>query len=1357
MKKNILLIFTLLVIILNGQAAPQSAPVLTSPADNSVHQKAINLQLTWEAIAGNPIYNVQYSTDSNFTTVAGSVSVSGNSIIIGQLGNNTVYYWRVRINQQDAPWSEVWSFRTTPLPAVPQVYLPANDTRNHDIPLTFSWSSNEINKSFLLQVSLNSSFLGSSSSYIAADTFLVVSGLVNNLDYYWRVKGLNADNVESGWSSVYHFKTRLHTPANLLPVSGSRNSDTSITFTWVSPDSPVTHHFQLAEDSLFTEDALVFDSLLNADSVSLSSLNFNTEYFWRIITFNGDGDSSRWTNTYNFKTKLQSPGILSSADSVINSDTTFSVIWNTIPGAENYLVQLSNDGLFSETIINTSVTDTVFSLHSLDFFQQYYLRIAVANQGGDMSSWKVLSFKTKLENPRLLFPADSAKNVQPDAAFTWNKITGADGYNLIAAFDSLLTKVFIDTTITDTLFSSDSLAFDTTYYWRVSGFNSLGDSSNTSGIYRFKTRPPVLFSFDSLDVRVNLSRQRSDSLAVLSVSNAGSRAYVIDSIKISPDSVFTINKLSSTISPGSEQEFYITYSVEKADTGLTKGVIHFIRNNFPVNDTLSVKFNFYLEKSVPTFSDSSLAYDSTDAVETSLQKITFRNWGGNIPLLIDSLVIEGTDTAAFHFTGRIKTPVSIRSNDSVSFFIEFEPQRLGGHEASLYIQTNSYPDSLFIFPLTGIGRGGELSSTTLARIESLSDSLFEAFSENNKPIVFKNNGNAPVNISIEFSQDKFKIGNDFLKNFTVRNGDSVTLGVRYMIPDFSGSNKDTMRIIHNGFGEDTLIVYLEGSFDSLASAQKIQSGMRLNSNVFTPSDRVINENTPLYFTLDPDLLADYSHLEFRINYYTGGHGERISAANDGSYTFTVPKEIADERGMLISGQLIARNNRNKIIDSIDVFPYFNAQVILKDYKTVEIGVPRSVPAENEKDADTKWIMFGFPFDEVAADTVFKEFGGIKNMKDAEWILYEYNLAAADSFSLFTGYSFEPMKAYFAAQALRDTFKISCTYKENLRSRKLTDTLINLPGTNWKTVSSPFLFDVEVNPSVMLRYWDPNNKAYKMTNIMKPGIGYFVEPSVSQLDLKTYGEYDPLYYPKIMADIGWHLKLNVSDSCQEKENLFSIQNSDKLMKTNSGLPAEYAASPVLQKGLELYTTGENGSALEAAVHNGADGSVFSVILKNNVKDDYVNIEPEITGALPPGFSYAVYNDDMREILPVPYKNFFIKKGKEYNLKVIAGTESYINKKITEFAGQVPENYSLSQNYPNPFNPVTTINYQVPENSFVSLKVFDILGEEVITLVNEEKSPGYYKVDLNASNLASGVYLYRLSAGRFVQVKKMVLLK
>jgi len=96
-------------------------------------------------------------------------------------------------------------------------------------------------------------------------------------------------------------------------------------------------------------------------------------------------------------------------------------------------------------------------------------------------------------------------------------------------------------------------------------------------------------------------------------------------------------------------------------------------------------------------------------------------------------------------------------------------------------------------------------------------------------------------------------------------------------------------------------------------------------------------------------------------------------------------------------------------------------------------------------------------------------------------------------------------------------------------------------------------------------------------------------------------------------------------------------------------------------------------------------------------------------------------------------------------------------VKQTSGVVPDKYSLSQNYPNPFNPITNIKFQIKNNSFVTLKVYDNLGKEVRTLVRQDLKPGYYETKFDAENLPSGVYFYKLTADGFTDVKKMVILK
>jgi subtilisin-like proprotein convertase family protein len=101
--------------------------------------------------------------------------------------------------------------------------------------------------------------------------------------------------------------------------------------------------------------------------------------------------------------------------------------------------------------------------------------------------------------------------------------------------------------------------------------------------------------------------------------------------------------------------------------------------------------------------------------------------------------------------------------------------------------------------------------------------------------------------------------------------------------------------------------------------------------------------------------------------------------------------------------------------------------------------------------------------------------------------------------------------------------------------------------------------------------------------------------------------------------------------------------------------------------------------------------------------------------------------------------------------------YFNEILGISNNSIPQAFILEQNYPNPFNPVTTIKYSIPNSAFVTLKVYDLLGREIRTLVNDRKDAGNYTIDFDGANLASGIYLYKLESGNFSEVKKMMLIK
>ena len=120
--------------------------------------------------------------------------------------------------------------------------------------------------------------------------------------------------------------------------------------------------------------------------------------------------------------------------------------------------------------------------------------------------------------------------------------------------------------------------------------------------------------------------------------------------------------------------------------------------------------------------------------------------------------------------------------------------------------------------------------------------------------------------------------------------------------------------------------------------------------------------------------------------------------------------------------------------------------------------------------------------------------------------------------------------------------------------------------------------------------------------------------------------------------------------------------------------------------------------------------------------------------------------------------YVFGGYDKSNQVVSDIEVYTDTNTTEvIQSHLPKEYALIQNYPNPFNPTTTIRYDLPKETTVKLKVYNILGVEVTTLVNKVMPAGHQSVAFNAAKLASGMYIYKIEAGNFVQVKKMLLIK
>ena len=154
-----------------------------------------------------------------------------------------------------------------------------------------------------------------------------------------------------------------------------------------------------------------------------------------------------------------------------------------------------------------------------------------------------------------------------------------------------------------------------------------------------------------------------------------------------------------------------------------------------------------------------------------------------------------------------------------------------------------------------------------------------------------------------------------------------------------------------------------------------------------------------------------------------------------------------------------------------------------------------------------------------------------------------------------------------------------------------------------------------------------------------------------------------------------------------------------------------------------------------------------------------------GEIPEGLVFALVDIDKRNIIDnFIFERFKITKANDrvYDLKLVAGDQDYVLSKTKEIINNIPIDYSLSQNYPNPFNPTTRLEFSLPKRSQVMFVIYNILGQEVATLINKELDYGYHKVRWNGTDfygkqVSSGVYFAKIITSDFTRSKKMLLLK
>ncbi|MDP2208490.1 MAG: FlgD immunoglobulin-like domain containing protein [Bacteroidota bacterium] len=336
-------------------------------------------------------------------------------------------------------------------------------------------------------------------------------------------------------------------------------------------------------------------------------------------------------------------------------------------------------------------------------------------------------------------------------------------------------------------------------------------------------------------------------------------------------------------------------------------------------------------------------------------------------------------------------------------------------------------------------------------------------------------------------------------------------------------------------------------------------------------------------------------------------------------------------------------------------------------------------------------------------------------------------------------------------------------------------------TGWTFIGNPFDFDIPLgnlvrkSGSVYLHYYAGSWSNY--TGALIPFDGYaisnlsgsidtlFVNPKIGVVPLKQSANKS--------EDVIWKIKISAEcKDAKDDDNEIVISQSAKVDYDELDKPEP----PVIGEFVSVYFPRSNwGKILDKfcvdARPNPLDGADWEFEVLSNIEDkidlkfdglENIPLETEVVliDNLIKSTQYLRQSDK--------YSFTNLSKSNPRKMNLLVGSQTYIQNKLTEI-GAIPSKFELSQNFPNPFNPTTVIRYGLPSASHVTIKIYDLLGQEIKTLVDETQENGYRSVEWNGENslgtdIASGLYFYRIEAAdiqnpgkKFVQVKRMLLMK
>ncbi|MFN8358543.1 MAG: T9SS type A sorting domain-containing protein [Candidatus Kapaibacterium sp.] len=564
------------------------APSLVYPSNNAGSIAQVP-SLRWTSSPAATSYKLEVATDYSFTQMAyNNPTVTDTTQIVMGLSLATEYFWRVTAqNSIGSATSVIYRFITQgALPGVPTLAQPADAATSVSLAPTLQWNLSLSATGYDLQVATTASFAAPVINVTGITSLTkAISGLVNGTHYYWRVRGTNTYG-SSAWSSVWSFQTVPVLPPDIpqltAPVTNATNIATSPTLIWNASYGAGSYGLQVSTVNDFS--TTVFNQAgLSLTQKSVSGLNANTQYYWRVNASNSGG-TSNWSTVWTFTTStngVNNPPATPTLWTPLNNQTNtllnryFRCLKSA--GAVTYGMQISTSSNFSNLVVNVSgLQDSIKFIYNLTPYTTYYWRMNATNDYGTSSWSQVFNCTTgnttsdfPPDVPLLKTPVNNQTNTLLNRNFRCAKTIGATTYGLQVSTDQNFTNLVVNVSnLTDTLYFVQNLTPFTTYYWRMNATNSRG-TSDWSSVFTCTTGntpipPPTLVAEEQpTQMRVSVQPNPIENAAQISFSNVNA-----ERVHMSVKNSLGIEIMTLTDADFSAGDHTISWNTSQISSGL---------------------------------------------------------------------------------------------------------------------------------------------------------------------------------------------------------------------------------------------------------------------------------------------------------------------------------------------------------------------------------------------------------------------------------------------------------------------------------------------------------------------------------------------------------------------------------------------------------------------------------------------------------------------------------------------------------------------------------------------------------------------------------------------------------------------